>query len=666
MAGRPDPASPADAPAARRCELDEDAVLRRILEGTATETGTPFFRALVHNLAAVLGTHGAWVTEYVEDSRRLRALAFWLGDRWVEDYEYGIDGTPCEPVVDGARVIHVPENVVALYPRDPDLPALGAVSYMGAPFLDAGGRVIGHLAVLDTAPMPEDPRTVAVVRIFAARAAAELRRVRSEAELREREEQLESLLGGALDAILELDGALAVRRANRAAGRLFGASADDLVGRRFGRRLSPASRESLEALTRELASRPEGERSLWIPGGLVGVRADGASFPAEATLARFERRREVRYALVLRDVNERLEAERRIRSLAAEAEELREEIDALKGSREIVGSSPALAAVLADVSRVAPTDATVLLLGETGTGKELLARAIHETSRRRERRLVAVNCAAIPPTLVESELFGHEAGAFTGASKRRVGRFAAADGGTLFLDEVGELPLEIQGKLLRVLQEGEVEPVGGSATLRVDVRVVAATNRDLRRAVGEGRFREDLYYRLAVFPIEVPPLRARGRDVVLLAEAFAREIGRRMGRAVEPLPAGAAERLLAYSWPGNVRELRNVIERAVILSRDARLDLDRALPELPAATTKVASAAPERSREEPEAPAAQVRTREELRALERRNILSALERSRWRVSGDGGAASLLGMRPSTLASRMKALGIRRPRDARAS
>jgi transcriptional regulator with GAF, ATPase, and Fis domain len=295
----------------------------------------------------------------------------------------------------------------------------------------------------------------------------------------------------------------------------------------------------------------------------------------------------------------------------------------------------------------------VLLTGETGTGKELFARAIHEASGRSRRPLVKVNCAAIPANLIESELFGHERGAFTGATQRREGRFSLADGGTIFLDEVGELPLELQPKLLRVLQEGEFEPVGSSRTKSVDVRVVSATNVDLDQAVKEGAFREDLYYRLNVFPIRLPPLRERGDDVVLLAEAFARRFARRSGRSLLPLGDADARRLEAYHWPGNVRELQNVIERAVITSRDGRLNLARALP-LPEGAPHAAESG---GGETP----GRLLTEAEVRELERENLRRALERAGWKVSGDGGAAGLLGVSPSTLSSRMKALGLRRPR-----
>jgi transcriptional regulator with GAF, ATPase, and Fis domain len=305
--------------------------------------------------------------------------------------------------------------------------------------------------------------------------------------------------------------------------------------------------------------------------------------------------------------------------------------------------------VLDEVRQVAPADTTVLILGETGTGKELFARAIHEASRRRAKPLVKVNCAAIPASLIESEFFGHERGAFTGATARRDGRFTLADGGTIFLDEVAELPLELQGKLLRVLQEGEFEPVGSSRTRKVNVRVVAATNRNLHKAVADGTFREDLFYRLSVFPITLPPLRERGDDVVLLAAEFARLFAARSGKRLAPLGPDEARRLREYAWPGNVREVHNVIERAVITAREGRLNLDRALP--------VAGVAEGRHTPEPSG----VLTAQELTKLERENLRRALETTDWQIAGESGAARLLGIAPSTLASRVKALRLRRQR-----
>jgi PAS domain S-box-containing protein len=635
-------------------DLDEDAALRTLVEGTATETGERFFAALVDALARALDTQGAWVTEFLEESCRLRALAFRMGGEWIDDYEYDIAGTPCELVVREKRLVHYPENVVALFPEDPDLEASNAVSFMGAPLIDADGRVLGHLAVLDSRPLPEDPRCLALIQIFAARAAAELQRLRAESATRKREGQLRRLVDGAMDAIIELDRDLGVVLMNPSAEKAFECRGDEVLGRDVAALLSEDSRSKLTRLVGELDERAEGEQSLWIAGGLAAAAPAGSRFPAEATLSRSELGGRVFYTLILRNVNERMEAEARIRSLSSEAEYLREEIRSLQHFDEIVGQSKALGQVLRDVGQVAETDATVLIQGETGTGKELIAHAIHAAGARREKPLIKVNCAAVAANLIESEFFGHVKGAFTGATHKREGRFALADGGTLFLDEVGELPLDLQSKLLRVLQEGEFEPVGGSQTLRVDVRVIAATNRDLAQAVGDGAFREDLFYRLNVFPIQVPPLRERREDIPALATTFARTLAQKMGRRVEPLSRHDVRRLQAYPWPGNVRELQNVIERALITSPDGRLDLDRALPEAGAAAGSETSPPTESAGE-------QIYTAEELQSLERSNIVRALESSGWKVAGERGAARLLGINPSTLSSRMKALGIRRER-----
>lgn len=632
--------------------LEPDSALRAILEGTATETGERFFQSLVQNLARALNTHGAWVTEYFADTRRLRALAFWMDGGWVQNYEVDIAGSPCERVIDTKQLVHFPDRLLELYPNEPDVLAIGAVSYMGVPLEDTDGAILGHLAVIDRRPLPEEPRIHAIFQIFAARAAAELRRLRSEAQVREREEKLSGLVRSALDAIIELDDALTVTRLNPAAEDIFSNRGPDLIGRHVSALLTVESSKTLTKLIDELRAMPEGRRSLWIAGGLTARRGAGVEFPAEATLSQFELRRRTFYTLILRDVNERLEAERKIRSLTAETELLRQELQALQQYDAIIGESAPLRHVLRDVAQVAETDATVLIMGETGTGKELIARAIHGASRRRERPLVTVNCAAIPSSLIESEFFGHEPGAFTGATKRREGRFALADKGTIFLDEIGELPLDLQGKLLRVLQEGEFEPVGSSYTKKIDVRVLAATNRDLAKAVREGKFREDLFYRLNVFPIPLPPLRERGDDVIRIAQAFAQRVAQRMGKMIAPLTPECIRRLKAYSWPGNVRELQNVIERAVITARDGRLNLDRALPEVVPSPVDEPIFCGDGSRPP-------IRTMKELEAMERENILRALETADWKVSGDKGAARLLGMNPSTLASRMKALGISR-------
>ena len=403
----------------------------------------------------------------------------------------------------------------------------------------------------------------------------------------------------------------------------------------------------------------------------LGVLAIFARHPlSDAELSRLSRFAN-RAAIAIK--NARLFAELAALKARLEIENvyLHEELGRGQGSPVILGESPALREALARVRQVGPTSATVLLLGETGTGKELFARAVHDSSARRAGPLVKINCAAIAPSLVESELFGHEKGAFTGAIARRIGRFELAKGGTLFLDEVGELLPESQTRLLRVLQEREIERVGGVETIPVDVRVVAATHRDLAADVSTGRFRADLYYRLAVFPIEVPPLRARRGDITILARAFAERHARALHKARLRITKDAEEALVRYDWPGNVRELQNVIERAAILAPGDTIRRED-LPDLPASPRHPGAAEPFTAETEPRAgqgsqpapvPAEATATKTSgtgtLEDIERAHIVEVLESTGWVIEGSDGAAARLGMRPSTLRSRMGRLRIRR-------
>jgi len=366
-----------------------------------------------------------------------------------------------------------------------------------------------------------------------------------------------------------------------------------------------------------------------------------------------------------KDVTERNRGEAALRTAYAEIERLkdelererdylREEVSVSMNFGQIVGQSPALLAMTARIEAVADTPASVLIVGETGTGKELVARAIHARSGRCDKPLVKVNCASIPDELFESEFFGHVRGAFTGAHADRIGRFQLADGGTLFLDEVGEIPLALQGKLLRVLQEKEFERVGDDRSRSVDVRVIAATNKDLEKAVEAGGFREDLYYRLGVFPVQVPPLRKRGDDVVMLAVHLLEQVCRDFGRETPTLTQSQVDALRAYDWPGNVRELKNVIERAVILSGDRHLRLDLSMPKTQLHSPEF-SKAPAVLQDAPS-----FLTDQAMREQVRRNLIAALEHADWRVSGEHGAARLLGLKPSTLTDRMRSMDIERP------
>jgi formate hydrogenlyase transcriptional activator len=315
---------------------------------------------------------------------------------------------------------------------------------------------------------------------------------------------------------------------------------------------------------------------------------------------------------------------------------LKEEVRLLVEHTDIVGQSAAMKKVLSQAEQVAQTDSTVLLLGETGTGKELLARAIHSMSSRKDRPLVTVNCASLPPTLIESELFGREKGAYTGALTKMIGRFEIADGSTLFLDEIGELPLDLQSKLLRVLEKGNFERLGSTKPLHVNVRIIAATNRDIEQEVKDGKFRRDLFYRLNVFPIVIPPLRERREDIPLLVRSVVKEFQKRMGKEIESIPKRTMQALQSYSWPGNVRELRNLIEHAMILSKGKTLDVH----------------VPHRASSEPEATG-------NLEDVERKHMVAMLEKTGWRIAGQGGAAEVLGLKRTTLQAKMRKLGITR-------
>ncbi|WP_207456124.1 sigma 54-interacting transcriptional regulator [Azospirillum sp. SYSU D00513] len=485
----------------------------------------------------------------------------------------------------------------------------------------------------------------------------------------ERENRL--ILQAAGEGIYGVDAEGRTTFVNAAAERILGWTAEEMLGRDMHGKVhhhradgtdypshecpiyAAFRKGKVQRVSDEVFWRRDG-RPVWVEYTSTPIRAGGMVVGA---------------VIVFRDVTERREADERLRAALAEVDRLRrrlelenaylqEEIRITGNHRGIIGRSAAIQKILSQVELVAPTDAGVLVTGESGTGKELIARAIHDSSRRSGRPLIRVNCAAVPRELFESEFFGHARGAFTGALRDRVGRFELADGGTLFLDEVGEIPLELQGKLLRVLQEGQFERVGEERTRKVDVRIVAATNRDLRAEVAAGRFRQDLYFRLNVFPIESPPLRDRPEDIPLLASHFLRDVTRKLNTGEASLSEGDVRRLTAYRWPGNVRELQNVIERAAILARNGRIHLD--IPESPAeepdaaAPVRLPASGPVDRAADAVAP---VETEAERRERERANIMAALRRTGGKVSGPGGAAELLGLRPTTLASRIKALGI---------
>lgn len=618
---------------------DQFAALRAIVEGTAQSAGQEFFQLLVEHLSRAVDAHHAFVAEFADSNMRVRTLAYWSGNRIVPNVEFDLDGTPCAEVVQG-NLCHHPNRVKEQFPHDRPLVDMRIESYLGVPLLDRSGRHLGHLAVFDERPMPNEPEKLLVFRIFAARAAVELERLRLEKNLSESEQRFRDLFDEAPIAYVHEDLDSRFISANRAAMRILGITPDEVVGM-VGISLAPNTPDAQRRIKEAFASIGRGTDT---SGVVLELRRKDNGKPVWIQWwSRPDPGGKYTRTMFV-DITDRVLLEQEQARLQAQNVYLRDEIKSVHNFDEIIGQSPALSKVLENVRRVAATDSTVLITGQTGTGKELIARAIHSASRRQDKPLIKINCAALPSGLVESELFGHEKGAFTGAIARRIGRFELAQGGTIFLDEIGELPPDAQAKLLRVLQEREFERIGGSVPIKVDVRVLAATNRDLLPCVRDKTFREDLYYRLSVFPIHLPPLHERPEDIPTLAQFVLNKFAMRIGKHIEGIGHETMQRLLAYRWPGNVRELENVLERAVILANGPTVEigpdvLDVTIPTETAATPDASSTT--------------------LEAKERDHILATLGQTNWVVDGDRGAAKILGLHPNTLRSRMKKLGINR-------
>src|SRR5215831_14894535 len=563
-------------------------LLNAIIQGTAATTGSQFFRSLVKHLAEGLHVRFAFVAECLPNLRA-RSLAFFQDKDFGDDFEYALPGTPCMKVAEG-RVCHVPDRLAEAFPEDKGMIDMGTVSYLGVPLRGSDGRVIGHLVTFDDKPMPKDPLALSVMETFAARAAVELERERAFEDLQRRKEESDERLRDLFEEapIAYVNEGLDSKfiRANKTALKTLGINPED-VPHTFGKSFIPETpeaqrrlREAFDSIGRGIDTggvvlelrRKDNGKPLWIQWW---SRPDPSGTYTRTMFV---------------DITERVLMEQEKARLEAQNKYLQDEIRSEHNFDEIIGSSPALLNLLRQVEQISKIDSTVRVLGETGTGKELIARAIHDRSPRKNRALVKVNCGAISTGLVESELFGHVKGAFTGAIANRDGRFKVADGGTIFLDEVGELPPDTQVKLLRVLQEQEFEPIGSSRTIKVNVRVVAATNRDLEDLVREGKFRADLFYRLNVVPLRVPALRERLMDLPLLVAFFVQKCAVKLRKQISSVSEEAMERLTNYSWPGNVRELQNVIERAVILSPGNTLVLAEELRVAPAAATQMAGA----------------------------------------------------------------------------
>ena len=614
---------------------ERETTLRAIAEGTAADVGAEFFYSLVRNLATALTVEYAFVSEFCADRTKVRTLAFWAGDHFKNNFEYAIAHTPCEMVLAG-EWYHCPDRVAERFPlHKTELESLGVESYLAIPVTSAGGHVLGHLAVMDRHRMDLEQLDRSIFKIFAARAGAELERLHMETELKDNEERLRDLFDEAPIAYVHEGLDSKFIRANHTALKSLGLTEDQVEGT-YGSSFIPDTPDAQRRLKDAFASIGKGNDT---SGVVLELRRKDNGKPLWIQWWSRPDPSGTYTRTMFLDITERILMEQEKARLEAQNVYLQEEIKGANNFEELIGSSSTLKKVLKNVERVAPTESTVLITGETGTGKELIARAVHNLSPRKGRPLVKVNCAAIPAGLIESELFGHEKGAFTGALSKKIGRFELADKGTIFLDEIGELPLDLQSKLLRVLQEGEFERVGGTQTFKINVRVIAASNRDLEQLSKTGHFRLDLYYRLNVFPIHLPALREREGDIPLLVQYFVRKFVANLGKKIDRIPDRLMSALQRYQWPGNIRELEHVIERAVILSEGSELE---SIEWLSQSNDKARSG-----------------TIQTLEQMERQHIVDVLEQTNWRVSGEKGAAKILDVNPTTLEARMKKLGITR-------
>jgi transcriptional regulator with PAS, ATPase and Fis domain len=453
--------------------------------------------------------------------------------------------------------------------------------------------------------------------------------------------KMNGLIQGAMDAIIMFDSNFRIVLTNPSANILL--ENNDVLKRNVLYFFDDAGATFIEDIVAD-----EKRNNNFIPDIIKVIGSNDKETLNEGTISSFNFIGGTFHTLILRDIEERLKAENKIELLTQQTEYLSKEIKALTSDYGIIAEDIKMKQVLNLIEQVAKTDATVLINGETGTGKELVARAIHRSSNRNDKPLIRINCGAIPTNLIESELFGHKKGAFTGATADRKGRFLLADKGTIFLDEIGELPIELQPKLLRVIQEGEFDPVGSSDTIKVDVRIIAATHRDLLERAKKGEFREDLFYRLNVFPIEVPPLRDRGNDVSIIAQEMVSHFSNKLGKPSIQLQEEDTSILSSYEWPGNVRELQNLVERAVIISKNESINWSVIIPNN--SNSKTTNPVNE----------TKILTSKELIQLEKENILKALKQTKWKISGANGAAEILQLKPTTLTSKIKVLGIERP------
>lgn len=633
----------------RKRRMEED-LLRTVSEATSGYTGEDFLIELAKHITMTLNMRYALITECANAAKtKLRTLCYVDGEKVLDNIEYETADIPCEIIMKG-KDFFMGAGVQEKFPKEKGIEAA-----VGVPIYSSrNGEIIGHILALDPDAVTNEKNQTAILKIFAARAGAEMERIKAEEKLKatlmdanvqlqiklkESEQRYRDLFEEAPIAYVNegLDSKFIT--ANRAALRTLGIKAEE-IPETYGFSFIPDTPEAQKRVKDAFESINKGTDT---GGVILELRRKDNGQPLwiqwwskPDSSGQFTR-------TMFIDITKQVMMEQEQARLKAQNQYLQEEIKLNYNFEEIISKSSVFQKVLQQIEQVAATDATVLILGESGTGKELIARAVHHISNRSKRPLVKVNCATLPANLIESELFGHEKGAFTGAMERKIGRFELADGGTIFLDEIGELPVELQAKLLRVLQEGEFERLGNPKTMKVNVRVIAATNRNLQQAIEKKEFREDLYYRLNVFPIICPPLRKRKEDIPLLVKHFCQKHEGKIGRKITQVPDNVIDSLMAYDWPGNIRELENIIERAMILSRNGVLEYGEWIP-----TEKVHASENGKTT-----------SSSKLEDVEKEHIIETLKKTGWKVSGEKGAAKILGLNPTTLEARMKKLGIKR-------
>jgi formate hydrogenlyase transcriptional activator len=622
----------------------ENDLLLAISEATSAYTGKDFLLELAKHITLTLSMRYALITECANaEKTMLRTLCYMDGEKVLDNMEYSTADIPCEIIMKG-KDFFMAKDVQKVFPKEK-----GIESYVGVPiYSSVSSEVIGHIIAVDPNPVTSEKNQTAILKIFAARAGAEIERMKAEQKLKKANAELKILLKESEERFRDLFEEAPIAyvhegldskfiKANRAALKALGVKPEE-VPLMYGKTLVVDNPENQRRLKEAFDSIGRG---IDTSGVILELRRHDSGKPLwiqwwskPDPSGQFTR-------TMFIDITEQVLMEKEQVKLKAQNQYLQDEIKLTYNFEEIISKNKKFQKVLQQIEQVASTDATVLILGESGTGKELIARAVHNISNRSKKPLVKVNCATLPANLIESELFGHEKGAFTGAMERKIGRFELADGGSIFLDEIGELPVELQSKLLRVLQEGEFERLGNAKTIKVNVRVIAATNRNLQLAIEKKEFREDLFYRLNVFPIICPPLRERKEDIPLLVKHFCQKHEGKIGKKVFDIHTKVMDALVAYDWPGNIRELENIIERAMILSNNGELALGEWVP-----TQKIIAGKMNPSKIK-------------LEDVEKEHIIEVLKKTNWKVSGEKGAAKILGLNPTTLEARMKKMGIKR-------